>query len=104
MELWTRFQQNLCADYLLHHNHNDAANRALLDIGRHLSNRGSSLSVHGLPEPERGRYENEVAPLRDALRAAADTAYESDQGRIFDTILERLEDPNGGLLRRRPCL
>jgi hypothetical protein len=38
--------------------------------------------------------------VRDALRAAADTAYESmnpDQGRIFDTILERLEDPNGGL-------
>ena len=38
--------------------------------------------------------------MRDALRAAADTAYESmnpDQGRIFDTILERLEDPNGGL-------
>ena len=88
--------------------HNDATDRALLDIGRHLSNRGLSLSVHGLPEPERGLYDNEVNLELDFFhprrRAAADTAYESDQGRIFDTILERLEDPNGGLLRRRPCL
>jgi len=107
MELWTRFQEDLCADYLRHHNQNDATNRALLDIGRHLSNRGSSLSVHGLPEPERGRHNNDVNqeldffhPHRDALRAAADTAYGSmnpDQGMAFDTILERLEDPNGGL-------
>ena len=73
MELWTRFQQNLCADYLLHHN--DVTNRALLDIWLHLSHRGSSLSVHGLAEPERGRHDNEVDleldffhPGRDALQ------------------------------------
>lgn len=30
IELWTRFQQELCADFLLRHNDADASNRALL--------------------------------------------------------------------------
>jgi hypothetical protein len=94
MELWTRFRQELCADYLLRHNDADAANRAPLDIGRYLTNRGSSLSMHGLPESDRGPRDREVNieldffhPRRDELRAAAAAAYETmnpDQGGIFD--------------------
>jgi hypothetical protein len=39
-------------------------------------------------------------PRRDELRAAADAAYDTmnpDQGRIFDTILQRLADLDGTL-------
>jgi hypothetical protein len=101
MELWTRFRQELCADYLLRHNDADAANRALLEIGRYLANRGSSPSVHGLPEPDRCPREVNIEldffhPRRDEIRAAAATTYKTinpDQSRIFDTILQRLEDP-----------
>ena len=39
MELWGRYKDDLCGDYLLRHNPRDAENRALLDIDRHLSNR-----------------------------------------------------------------
>jgi hypothetical protein len=107
MELWDRFKDDLCGDYLLRHNHRDAENRALLDLDRHLSNRGSSLHQHGLPEPIQDRLDSAVNhelvffhPRRESLRDAADTAYGTmnpDQTRMFDTILERFEDPNGAL-------
>jgi len=99
MELWTR-----CADYLLRHNRGEAINRALEDINRYLANRGSSLGQHNLPEPQRDRHDDEVNreldffhQRRNTLRTAADTAYGTmnpDQSRIFDTILQRLEEPN----------
>ncbi|KAF7174438.1 hypothetical protein CNMCM6106_008742 [Aspergillus hiratsukae] len=61
MQLWTRFQRDLCADYGLHHHTDDATNLALEDIARYLSSQGSSLTQCGLPEPQRHHYGSECS-------------------------------------------
>jgi hypothetical protein len=97
MQLWTRFQHDLCADYGLHHHTDDATNLALEDIARYLSSQGSSLAQCGLPEPQRHHYGSEVDlelnffhPHRAVLRARADAArtrMNADQRCIFERIL-----------------
>lgn len=95
LDLWTQFQQELCADYRLHHNLTQSTSLALEDIARYLSSQGSTLSQCGLPEPQ--RHESEVdleqSFFRDRLpilRRRSEAAYarmNADQQGIFDNIL-----------------
>jgi hypothetical protein len=96
IELWSRFWQDLCADYLLQHHPDQATNLALENIARYLASQGSSLRQCGLPEPEHHRHDAEVDlelnffhPHHAILQSRADAAYARmipDQQNIFDHI------------------
>lgn len=95
VDLWTQFQQELCADYRLDHNLTQSTNLALEDIARYLSSQGSTLSQCGLPEPQ--HHDSEVdlelsffCDRLPTLRRRSEAAYtrmNADQQRIFDDIL-----------------
>lgn len=99
VELWTQFQQELCADYRLHHHPAEASDLALADIARYLSAQGSSLSQCGLPEPHRHTSEvdlelNFFYNQRSALLTRSEDAYvrmNTDQQGIFDSILSHCD-------------
>jgi len=100
MELWTRFQQDLYADYALYHHADQAVNLALEEIGRYLASQGSSLTQCGLPSPQQHRYDTEVDlernffhPHQAILHGRAEAAcanMNADQRGIFDRILNQL--------------
>jgi hypothetical protein len=95
VDLWTQFQQELCADYRLDHNLTQSTNLALEDIARYLSSQGSTLSQCGLPEPQ--HHDSEVdlelsffCDRLPTLRRRSEAAYarmNADQQSIFDDIL-----------------
>ena len=95
VELWTQFQQELCADYRLHYRPAEALDLALADIARYLSAQGSNLAQCGLPEPHRHTSEVDLEldffyNQRSALLRRSEDAYarmNTDQQGIFDSII-----------------
>ncbi|KAF3405665.1 ATP-dependent DNA helicase PIF1 [Penicillium rolfsii] len=99
VELWSRFHDDLCADYRLRHPTARATDLALQDLARYLSAQGSSLAQCGLPESvERcAEVDLELAffqPQLSSIRGRSEEAYgrmNSDQKGIFDHLLGQLD-------------
>jgi hypothetical protein len=99
VELWARFQSDLCADYRLRHPTAHATDLALQDLARYLAAQGSSLTQCGLPEPARHCAEVDLelsffANQLSSIRMTSDEAYcrmNSGQKGIFDHLLGQLD-------------
>lgn len=99
MELWSRFEIDLSADFRLHHHPTRASNLALQDIQSYLTSQGSSLSRCGLPDPGQLLQNTEVDveldyfhPHAVRLRERADNAFtitNSDQKEIFHRVVHQ---------------
>ena len=60
MELWSKYKQNLCADFLQTMDQLHSEKKGLFQISTYLAARGSSLSAHGLPYSTNRQREVEV--------------------------------------------
>jgi PIF1-like helicase len=99
MELWSRFEIDLSADFRLHHHPTRASNLALQDIQSYLTSQGSSLSRCGLPDPGQLLQNTEVDveldyfhPHAVRLRERADNAFtitNSGQKEIFHRVVHQ---------------
>ncbi|KAJ6003691.1 hypothetical protein N7522_006383 [Penicillium canescens] len=97
VELWSRFQSDLNADYRLRHPTAHATDLALQDLARYLSAQGSSLAQCGLPEPvqryaevdlELAFFQTQLVSIRGRHKEAYGRI-NSDQKGIFDHLLDQ---------------
>ncbi|KAJ6019739.1 hypothetical protein N7499_003178 [Penicillium canescens] len=97
VELWSRFQGDLNADYRLRHPTAHATDLALQDLARYLSAQGSSLAQCGLPEPvqrcaevdlELAFFQTQLLSIRGRHKEAYGRM-NPDQKGIFDHLLDQ---------------